>query len=184
MKMLSRVLLVASSLTACSSGTPNPSAPVIGTIPQIAGTYTGPTSDSSVTPPLQLALFTIKFARGPDSGSSWRFRSCTGTLTLQQTGSNFSGSFTQGGDCPSVSGLVTNGTIRTDGAVTFSLLAPASDPLAWTGFGQCTSLAAGALEFTGKVNGTLLDASFARDAIVECPREGAMSLNVRVRGAR
>jgi hypothetical protein len=40
------------------------------------------------------------------------------------------------------------------------------------------------MDFTGTVIGGLLDASFAHDALVDCPSEGTVSLNVRLRGKR
>jgi hypothetical protein len=128
-------------------------------------------------------LWTIKFSRASDN-IGFRFRSCNGALAIQQTGSNFNGSYTQAERCPPSAGLLTNGIVRPDRTVTFSLAGPASDPLAWTGFSQCLVTVAGTMNFTGTVSGTLLDASFAQDALIECPNEGFISLNVRVRGAR
>jgi len=129
-----------------------------------------------------VSTWTIKFTRAGDTSA--RFRSCTGTFTIQQTGSSFTGSFTQGGSCAAVSGEVAAGTVRSDGAVTFSLMGPASDALSWTGFSQCAVAVSGTMDFTGTINGALLDASFAHDALIQCPNEGAVSLNVRIRGNR
>ena len=132
-------------------------------------------------PPLQFLLWTIKFSR---SGSQFLFRSCTGTLVLQQTGSGFTGSFTQGDSCPPTSGQITNGAVQADGTVTFSIAGPASDPLAWTGFAHCTMTVPGTMGLTGTATNGLLDASFAHDALIDCPNEGSVSLNVRLRGKR
>ena len=56
-------------------------------------------------------------------------------------------------------------------------------PLAWTGFANCTAIQPGALEFAGTVNGRLLAAE-SSGVFIQCPNEGAVSLYVRVRGAR
>ena len=122
-----------------------------------------PRRTPSVSPPLQLSLWTIKFTRAGDSRTF--FRSCTGTLVIQQTGSSFTGSLTEGDICAPASGLVTTGVVRADGAVTFSIAGPASDPLAWTGFARCTMVVPSTMDFTGTVTGGLLDASFAHDAL-------------------
>jgi len=80
---------------------------------------------------------------------------------------------------------VTGGAVRTDHGVTFSLAGPASDPLAWTGFAHCTAVTPGTMDFRGTVNGdNTLDASFGQDALLQCPDEGTVTLNVRVRGIR
>jgi hypothetical protein len=152
-------------------------------VPQIAGTYAGPTTDSSISPPVQIPLWTIKFAR-PNDNIGWRFKGCSGeTLAVQQASSSFTGSFTQGGNCTAVAGVLTSGSVKPDGAVTFSLVGPASDPLAWTGFSQCV-MTVGSPDFTGTVSGGLFDASFAHDASMQCPNEGTILVNVRLRGTR
>ena len=176
------VFLAASLVSACGGRTSSPSGPSTLTPPQIGGAYSGPTTDTSSSPPQQASTWTIKFTRAGDSRLF--FRSCTGTLVIQQTGSNFTGSFAQGDICAPSSGLVTTGVVRTDGGVTFSIAGPAADPLAWTGFARCTMVVPGTMDFTGTVIGGLLDASFAHDALIDCPNEGTVSLNVRLRGMR
>jgi hypothetical protein len=176
------VFLAASVASACGGRTPNPSGPSTPTLPQIGGTYAGPTTDNSTSPPQQILLWTIKSKREGAGGFS--FRSCTGTLVIQQTGSSFTGSFTQGATCASSTGLVTTGVVQADGAVTFSVAGPASDPLAWTNFARCTTVVPGTMDFTGTVTAGLLDASFAHDALIECPNEGFVTVNVRLRGTR
>jgi hypothetical protein len=138
--------------------------------------------DSSISPPSPIPLWTIKFSWDRDKFS--HFAGCTGTLTIEQTGSTFTGSFMQQDNCPTVAGVLTNGVVRPDGSVTFSLVGPASDPLAWTRFASCAATVSGTMNFTGTVNGNLLDASFAHDALMECPNEGFVTVNVRLRGAR
>ncbi len=182
MKLPAQVLVVVTILSACGSGSPNPSGPSTPQVPQIGGTYTGPTTDTSTTPSQQILTWTIKFSRAGDSRLS--FRGCTGAVTIQQAGSTLTGSFTQAQSCPAAAGVLTNGTVGTDGAVTFSLVGPASDPLSWTGFSRCVVIDTRTMDFTGTVRGTLLEASFAHDALIECPTEGFLSVNVRVRGAR
>lgn len=107
-------------------------------------------------------------------------------MTFVQSGSSFTGSFKQEGDfCAPVSGQVAGGVVQAGGAVTFSLVGPASDPLAWTGFAHCVAVTAGTMNFTGTVNGDhILDASFAQDALMQCPNDGTVTLNVRLRGSR
>lgn len=175
------VFLVVALASACGGRAPSPAGPSTPTTPQIAGTYTGPTADNSTSPPMQVLLWTIKSSR---AGRPTSFRSCAGTLVFQQTGSSFTGSFTQDDRCAPTSGLVTAGVVRTDGAVTFSIAGPAADPLAWTSFAGCTLAGPGSSDFVGTVNGRLLDASFAHDALIACPNEGFVTLNVRLRGAR
>jgi hypothetical protein len=177
------VLLAASLATGCG-GSPSPSAPSTPTVPQIAGTYAGPTTDTSISPPTPTPLWTTKFFRARDNRPFFSFGGCSGTVVLQQTGSTFTGSFTQGGTCAEVSGAVTNGTIRSDGTVTFSLAGPASDPLAWTTFAGCSAAIAGTMDFSGTVTNGLLDASFAHDAIIDCPKDGSVTVNVHLRGTR
>ncbi len=53
-----------------------------------------------------------------------------------------------------------------------------------TGFARCTMLVTSTMDFTGTVTGGLLDASFAHDALIDCPNEGFVSLNVRLRRTR
>ena len=41
------------------------------------------------------------------------------------------------------------------------------------------------MDFSGTVNGdNTLDASLGQDALLQCPNEGTVTLNVRVRGIR
>ncbi len=186
MTRAARVVLAASLVSACGGGTPNPSGPSTPNLPQIGGTYAGGTIDTSVSPAGPVSLWTIKDT--PAGVSGLFFRSCTGTLVIQQTGASFTGSFTQGASCAPTSGLVTAGVVRADGTVTFSLAGPASDPLAWTSFAGCTMLVPGTMDFTGTVTdalpGGLLKASFAHDALIDCPNKGFVSLNVSLRGTR
>jgi hypothetical protein len=176
--------LAAFLLCGCGGGPATPSAPSASNLPQISGTYAGPTTDSTVSPPFQVLLWTIKFARARDNRPSASFRSCTGTLLIQQTGSTFTGTFSQGETCAPTTGVVTGGVVRADGGVTFAVRASAADPLAWTGFAGCTLAIPGTMDFTGTVAGGLLDASFAHDALIECPNDGSVTVNVRLRGAR
>src|SRR5258707_899528 len=101
------VFLAASLVCACGGRTPNPSEPSTSAPPQVGGTYAGPTTDTSISPPVEISLWTIKFRRAGDGRDF--FRVCTGTLVIQQTGSTFTGSFTQGDRCAPGSGLVTTG---------------------------------------------------------------------------
>jgi hypothetical protein len=175
------VVLAASLVSACGGRTPNPSGPSVP--PQIGGTYAGPTTDASTSPPQQVSLWTIKFTRAGDGRVF--FRSCTGTLVIQQTGSSFTGAFTQGDICAPTNGLVTTGDVGADGALRFSIAGRRpTDPLAWTGFARCTTAIPGTMDFTGAVTNGLLDASFAHDALIDCPNDGFVSLNVRLRGTR
>jgi hypothetical protein len=177
------VMSVVALLSSCGGSGPTSAGPSTATLPLIAGTYLGPTTVTSTSPQQQLSLWTIRFTRAGDS--RLLFRSCSGTLVLEQSGSNFTGSFTQSDDlCPAVSGVVTAGDVRADGGVTFSLAGPGSDPLAWTSFAGCTMLVPGTMGFTGTVSHGLLDASFVRDAVMECPGQGTVWLNVRLRGSR
>ena len=174
------VLLAASVTSACGGAGTAPSGPSQDA-PQLTGTYTGPTTDSDISPPVQVSTWNIRFLRA--GANNWVFRPCTGTVTIEQAGFNFTGSFTQGENCPATEGRVINGTVRPDASVRFSLVGPASDPLAWTGFANCNSIQPGALEFAGTVNGRLLAAE-SSGVFIQCPNEGAVSLYVRVRGAR
>jgi len=183
MMRVALVVFMVALLSSCGGGEATPGAPSTAAPPLIAGTYLGPTTVTNTSPQQQLSLWTIKFTRASDS--RLLFRSCSGTLVLEQSGSTFAGSFTQADDlCAAVGGVVTAGTVRADGSVTFSVAGPASDPLAWTSFTGCTMLVPGTMEFTGTVSYGLLDASFARDAVIECPGQGTVWLNVRLRGAR
>ena len=178
-----KALLVAAAvvLAACS-GKSSPSGPSTPAIPQIAGTYSGPTTDSTINPPQQVQTWQIRSYRAGET--SPRFRNCAGTLTIQQSGSSLTGSFSQVDSCGDVAGVVTGGAVRSDGGVTMSLSGPASDPLAWTGFAHCTLAISGTMDLTGSVNAGLLNASFAHDALIQCPAEGSVSVNVQVRGTR
>jgi hypothetical protein len=178
---LSKGILAALLLTACDGGRPSP-APSPQSVPQIAGSYTGPTVDNSTTPPMNPLLWSIRFTRA-GNGTTF-FRGCNGTLTLQQSGSTFTGTFTQVDGCPEVSGQVTGGVVRADGSIAFSVTGPASDPLAWTGFAQCRAAVAGTTSFTGTVSGTLLDARFPQDSLLECANGEFVTVNVHLRGAR
>jgi len=181
--MVRRALLIASTLViGCAGGSSAPSAPSAPALPQIAGTYTGPTVDSSTSPPMHPLTWTIQFAL--PGFVSPHFRGCDGIVVIQQTGSTLAGSFSQGGACPTISGQITSGTIRSDGTVTLSLMGPPSDPFAWTGFAGCTPVVSGTTDLTGRVTDVLLDASFAHDALIDCPNDGFVTLNVHLRANR
>jgi hypothetical protein len=173
------VLLTAATVVACG-GASSPAAPSTPTVPQIGGVYSGPTFDASTSPPLERLTWTITTTR---AGNPTTFRSCIGTLTILQSVTSFIGSFSEGDTCAPVTGQVAAGVVGTDGKVTFSLVGPTDDPLAWTSHSQCTPVVPGTMGFTGTVTDNLLDASFAHEAIVQCA-EGFLTVNVRVRGVR
>lgn len=179
---------VAAALFPACGGSPSRPAPPSNTIPAIQGTYSGPTYDTTTSPPMQLPTWNLKFIR-PGDGSA-RFKGCLGVLTIMQTGATFTGSFVQDAACAvgqpngtAVTGDVVGGVVRTDGTITFALAGPAADPLAWTGFPQCAPMISGTLNFTGTVSGALLDASFAQDAFIRCPDQ-SITVNVHLRGTR
>ena len=172
-------LLVAALLADCG-GTSGPSAPSTPAIQQVAGTYSGPTTDNTITPPQQVPTWQIKFSF-PGSART-TFRNCAGTLVLQQTGSTLTGSFTQQDACGGRTGQV-SGVVNNNGTITFSL-SDASDALAWTGFAHCTAVVPGSLDLYGTVSVGLLNASFPHDALIQCPAEGTVTVNVQVRGTR
>jgi hypothetical protein len=178
-KGLRPVLFAVTLMSACGGAATNPTS---DTIPQITGTYFDPTPGFTTAPGGQ--VWTIKSRQGDNSS---RFTSCSGSVIIQQTGSSFTGSFTQGDPCPTITGELTNGVVRLDGtvaAVTFSLVASGSDPLAWTGFAACTPVVNGAMNFTGSINGNLLKASFVRDALIQCPNEGTVTISVTLQAAK
>lgn len=181
MRLPAHVLLAAFVTTTCGGAATAPSDPARDA-PQVAGTYTGPTTDYSISPPVQVPTWNVRFLRA--GANNWLFRTCTGTVTIEQAGSNFTGSFSQGQTCPAIEGRLINGIVRPDASVRFSLVGPASDPLAWTGFANCTSIQSGVLEFAGTVNGPLLDAELSQGVFIQCPNEGTVSVYVHVRGAR
>jgi hypothetical protein len=141
-------------------------------------------------PPQQVPTWSLKFLR--PGGPGFVFRGCSGALTIQQSGSTFTGSFVQDVGCATwggaVAGEVSGGVIGSDGKVTFTLRGPGSDPLAWTGFAQCTAVTTGTTDFTGTIATAgsigVLDASLARDALIDCPGQGTLTINVHIRGAR
>ena len=164
------VLLAACVTSTCGGAGTAPSDPPRDP-PQLAGTYTGPTTDSSISPPVQVPTWNIRFLRA--GADNWVFRTCTGTVTIEQAGSNFTGSFSQGQNCPAIEGRLINGIVRPDASVRFSLVGPESDPLAWTGFANCNSIQPGTLEFAGTVDGRLLAAE-SSSVFIQCPNEGAV----------
>jgi hypothetical protein len=159
-------------------------------LPQVAGTYSGPTTDTSIQPPQQVPTWSLKLLR--PGASSFVFRNCSGTLAIQQSGSTLTGSFTQDVGCSvaggSVSGQINGVIADASGKVTFSLRGPDADPLAWTGFAQCAAVTPGTTDFTGTIAATdtraFLDASLPHDALVDCPGQGAVTVNVHIRAAR
>ncbi len=182
-------ILLAGSLIGGCGGRPGagPSSP---SLPQIAGRYSGPTTDNSIMPPQQVPTWSLRFLR--PGGPGFVFRNCSGSFTIQQSGSTFAGSFRQDAGCATgggaVEGQVSDGVVGADGKVTFSLRGPASDTLAWTGFAQCTPVTTGTTGFAGTIatagNIGVLDASLVRDALIDCPGQGTLTINVRIRGAR
>ena len=179
-------LSTATLTSACGGGgTPAPAPSPPPAVPQIAGTYSGPTTDNATEPAQRPLTWTIRFSVPGDN--NLYFKSCDGTLTLVQSGSRFTGTFAQSGgnNCPSISGQVVNGGVQSSGTITFSLAGPASDPLVWTTFNNCTAVTPGTMSFSGTVNGDhIIEATFAQDALMQCPTEGTVSAYVRVRGAR
>ena len=182
-RLLIALIICTGALFSCCGGGSSPAPPSPSPIPQIAGTYSGPVTDNSTSPPQQWSTWTVKYTSTHESLVT--FTSCKGTLTFVQSGSSFTGSFAQEDGCSPVSGQVAGGAVQAGGGVTFSLVGPASDPLSWTGFTHCVAVTAGTMNFTGTVNGDhILDASFAQDALMQCPNDGTVSLNVRLRGSR
>lgn len=167
-------------LAACSGNTSTPSAPSTPAIPQVAGTYSGPTPDNSISPPQQVSTWQIKYTRAGTAALT--FRNCAGTLVLQQTGTTLTGSFTQLDTCVGGTGKV-SGVVNGDGTITLSLTG-AEDAFAWTGFQHCTPVVAGSLDLFGAVTAGLLNANFPHDAIVDCGAQGFVTVNVQVRGTR
>jgi len=182
-RQFSATLLIAALLPACG-GRPSP-APSSPALPQISGSYSGPTTDNSTTPAGHPLTFSIKFLR---PGGVTTFRACEGTVVIQQNGATFSGSFTQSATCAPVAGQIVNGSVSNDGKVTFALVAAGSDPMAWTGFANCTAVTNGTTGFTGSITATaegpLLDASFANEALMQCAADGTLTVNVHIRGVR
>ena len=138
--------------------------------------------DNSTEPAQRPLTWTIRFSVPGDN--NLYFKSCDGTLTLVQSGSTFTGTLAQSGgnNCPSVSGQVVEVSYSPTGTITFSLAGPASDPLSWTMFTHCTAVTPGTMSFSGTVNGDhMIEATFAQDALMQCPTEGTVSTYVRLR---
>jgi hypothetical protein len=167
-------------LSACGGGTPMPSSPSAPAVQQVAGTYSGPTIDPNIMPQVQIPTWSFKFALAGQV--SPRFSGCAGILTIQQTGAALSGSYTQQDRCGGRTGQL-SGAANANGTIKFALTGD-SDPLSWTGFAHCTAVTPGSLDLFGTVTDGLLDVTFPHDALIECPAEGTVTINVEIRGTR
>jgi hypothetical protein len=177
-------ILVTIALSSACSGTSSspsgPSTPATAGITQVAGTYSGPTIDPSIQPQVQVPTWTFKFALAGQV--SPRFSGCAGTLTIQQTGATLSGSYTQQDRCGGRTGQL-SGVANANGTIKVSLTG-ADDALGWTGFAHCTAVTPGSVDLYGTVTSDMLDVSFPHDALINCPAEGTVTINVEVRGTR
>jgi hypothetical protein len=109
---------------------------------------------------------------------------CAGSLTVRtQVGNTFTGSFlVQDESCGQVSGNVDAGTLTADGTVSFGLsIAGGTNPnFILAAFG-CTYVS-GDMRLTGTLRGTQLEASST--TVMDCPRDGRVSLSIRLAGSR
>ena len=167
-------------LAGCSGTTAAPSSPSTPAVQQVAGTYSGPTIDTTIQPNLPVPTWTFKKALAGQA--SPRFSGCGGTVTIQQAGSVLTGSYTQQDGCGGRTGQL-SGIVNGNGTIKFSLTG-SDDALGWTGFQRCTAVTPGSVDLYGTVTVGMLDVSFAHDALIDCPAEGTVTVNVEVRGTR
>ncbi len=148
------------------------------------GSSDGPTSPSPQVPSIggvysSSSFWQIRLVRTADGATA--NLNCIGTMSVTQSGSAFSGSFTQGAPCDTLSGNITQGAIRSDGGVSFGITVPGADPNAFNALTGCVATAAGS-QFNGIVSNRTMDASVSM--VLNCPDEGQVTLTLRALGTR
>lgn len=161
-----RIACALALLMAVSCGDDGPTS-ATPAVPDIAGVYQSPT------------FWQIRATRSFDGATFTE--TCPGTLTVTQTRSNFSGSFTMSGGCGTLTGSVSNGVIRSDGGLAFAIDAPGTNPGLLTSTTGCavTSASSG---FNGLVTGRTIDASATIS--LRCPIDGNVVVQYRIVGGR
>ena len=159
---------VALGLAACSSNddfTPTP--PGAPTVPTIGGTYSAP----------EMWRLELTF---PDQQVNFV---CAGGITItSQVGTDFSGTFfIRDNSCGDIGGTVTEGTLDTDGRVTFGLTVPGTNTNFLTAAFGCTYVSGDQM-----VTGTLVGNQLQGEArtVMDCVPEGRGTLVLRLAGGR
>lgn len=148
------------SLTPTSAG---------GEIPEVTGTYSSP------------SFWKLRLTRSSD-GTFVTFE-CSGRITVEtQDGPLFSGSFRITRPCEATAeGSIRNGTVSSDGAVSFGYEVPGQSLSALEQMSGC-DVSSGGDVFRGSIVAGELTA--ALEAVAECPDEGRVEARLEVRGSR
>jgi hypothetical protein len=127
------------------------------------------------------------------SNTFWTFRStgiditlsseqsCSGSLTVSSASAGaFSGTFTMGAPCASLSGTIVGGQLDANGAITFDLQAAGGSPVFLSAATGCAVSTGGV--FSGAIMGSSLSAQSS--SVIVCANAGRIRLEVIAKGTR